>query len=850
MKISEHANRTEKLYGIRAEDIHKWIDGFFDYDRFDHALQMGSVVGRDPYDHRRFRHCKEALEEAYSEFESKYSRQQIKDVFEAHIKDDYDGYLPSRTDFENGTFKAKYHDARDSDELRAVLSANELAEYFDGLHATKEEDRRFFTRFSLRIVAPSVLALVLFVSAIIFMILPFVEDSMVNQKRQMLAELTSSAVSIVDSYVELDKRGVLSRQEAQSRASTEIGAMRYGSENKDYFFIIDMHPNMVMHPYRLDLTGQDLTDYHDIDGVAIFVEFTKLVQAQQHGFLEYLWQWNDRANITAPKLTYVEGIEEWQWIIGTGVYFDDVQQGIDKLEGSLYQIFAAIFFGLLICLGFVMSQSKSIENRKKRAELALHEAKDRYRALVESSNEGYILETDGNILYSNDCLHRMVGYSESELRDHSIWHKLFPESPQNSPVVQHLQALFSQAAEPGEFEAQLRTKSGNTVDILLSSSRIFLSEKQGHVLSFRPITRKIYGGSFGLVEQVSNYQELASIITTEIEQSQTQGHAVDALNRLADVIREMIESGSRPDILRRTIGTAYDAAIRRFIDLTISEIGEPPVPFSFISFGSNARHDMTLFSDQDNAIVFETPDPDDLKMVRRYFLHLAENVCAMLNQAGYRYCEGLIMASNHQWCLSLEEWNNNFSHWIEQATPKSILELNVFFDIRATYGDPRLIMAMQDNIQVLLRHNPAFLPIYAKNCLAHKVPVTMTKHIKTERLDGQPTLNLKECLRPMEIFCRIYALKHDIRESNTVTRLKQLAAKQEIDAPTLREMLYVFDHIWHLRFMNQIVEYTDLRKINDNIVLNELSSLERQHLEAVLNRIVVFHEKVQRDFLK
>jgi signal-transduction protein with cAMP-binding, CBS, and nucleotidyltransferase domain len=259
---------------------------------------------------------------------------------------------------------------------------------------------------------------------------------------------------------------------------------------------------------------------------------------------------------------------------------------------------------------------------------------------------------------------------------------------------------------------------------------------------------------------------------------------------------------------------------------------------------------MTLFSDQDNAIVFETPDTADLKSVRRYFLHLAENVCAKLDQAGYRYCEGLIMASNHQWCLSQEEWNSNFGQWIQYATPKSILELNVFFDIRSTYGDQRLVNAIQDHIQVLLKQHPDFMSVYAKNCLAHKVPVTLTKQIKTERQQGQLTLNLKECLRPMEIFCRLYALKHDIRESNTVYRLKQLATKHEIDALALREMLYVFDHIWQLRFMNQIIEYSDLRKINDQIVLQDLTPIEQQHLQSVLNRIAIFHQKVQQDFLK
>ena len=852
MKITEHAIRTEQLFGVRGEDIHKWIDGFFDHEGSDHSLRMAEKVDYDPYDHRRFRHCKEALGEAVKEFGGKYTSQQIKDVFETHIRDDYDGYLPSRADFENGTFNAKYHDATHDEALGEVLDANELADYFNGLHVSQQESQQSLTSFSLRIVLPTGAAILLFVTNIIYVIVPLVEDSMLGQKRQMLKELTSTAVSIVDSYVALEQREVLSLKEAQRRAINEVKAMRYGDENKDYFFITDMSPTMVMHPYRSDLTGQDLTHYTDSEktsGFPVFVEITKMVKAKQHGFLEYQWQWKDDPSITAPKMTYVQGVEEWQWIIGTGVYFEDVQQGIDRLESVLYRVFFVITLGLIVIMGYVIAQSKVIENRKKRAEMALHEAKDRYRALVESSNEGYILEADGKIIFSNSRLHQLLGYTDTELKSKSIWKKLFSASSQNTEVIHHLLQLFSHASEPGEFEAQLQTKGGKQIDIILSTSRIFLSEKLGHVISFRPIVRKIYGGRFGPVNQITNYQMISGSIVTEIENGDSHGQVVESLNQLPDLIREMIETGTRPDYLRRLIGSTYDAAIRRFIDLTIDDIGEPPVPFSFISFGSNARHDMTLFSDQDNAIIFETPDDADLKSIRRYFLHLAEKVCAMLNQAGYSYCDGLIMASNHQWCLSQKEWAENFNTWIEHASPDSILELNVFFDIRSTYGKAALVDGIQSEIQQLLQKHPEFLFTYAQNCLSYEVPLNTADEIKTEDYEGRASLNLKDGLRPMEIFCRLYALKHDIRESNTMARLKGLLAQEEIDAKTFREMVYIFDHIWQLRFMNQIIEYTDLRKVNDVLAINDLTKLEQKNVKNVLSRISLFHDKVQRDFL-
>ncbi|UPQ90056.1 DUF294 nucleotidyltransferase-like domain-containing protein [Vibrio sinaloensis] len=852
MKISEHAQRTQQLYGIRAEEIHRWIDGFFDYQGQDHAQTMKSSVEYDPYDHRRFRHCKEALAEAIKEFGDKYTSQQIKNVFETHVRDDYHGYLPTRADFENGSFTAKYHDANHQQDLSEVLDANELHDYFAGLRSAPDESSSSFSQFSWRLVVPTVMAIILFVTTIIYLILPLVEQSMLGQKRQMLKELTSTAVSIVDSYVALEQRGVMSLEAAQQKAAMEVKAMRYGAENKDYFFITDMQPKMIMHPYRQDLTNQDLTDFVDSEnstGFPMFVEIVNLVKASQQGYLEYQWQWKDDTNITAPKLTYVEGVDEWQWIVGTGVYIDDVQREVDKLEAVLFRVFVGITLGLTAVMLYVLVQSRAIDQRKKRAEMALHEAKNRYRALVESSNEGYILEADGKVVFSNSRLHQLLGYTDTELKSGSIWQQLFSDLPSNNPVLQHLLQLFMHQTEPAEFEAQIVTKSGRPIDIILSTSRIFLSEKLGHVISFRPIVRKIYSGGGGSVNPTFDYQKSGTSIVADIQQGESLSHVVESLNRLTDLIREMISAGTKPDYLRRLIGSTYDAAICRFIELTIEEIGPPPVPFSFVSFGSNARHDMTLFSDQDNAIVFETPDEQDLKSIRRYFLHLAERVCKQLNQAGYSYCEGLIMASNHQWCLSEKEWCDNFSHWIQQATPDSILELNVFFDIRSTYGAANLVDNIQAHIQQVLQANPEFLTTYAEHCLTYSVPLTDEKQLDTDRIDGRASLNLKECLRPMEIFCRLYALKLDVRHSNTMARLQAMREHNELDSRQYRELVYIFDHIWHLRFMNQVIEYTDLRKVNDLLAIADLTLLEQQNLTNVLKRMTLCQRKVAQDFL-
>ncbi len=140
-------------------------------------------------------------------------------------------------------------------------------------------------------------------------------------RRSELRSLVQSAVSIASDFHDQAEKGTLPPEEAQTRAKAQIGAMRYrGSE---YFWINDFTPRMIMHPINTKLDGQDLSNLTDPDGKALFVEFVKTVNASGSGFVDYQWP---RPGSEAPvsKLSYVEGFQPWGWIIGSGVYTDDL----------------------------------------------------------------------------------------------------------------------------------------------------------------------------------------------------------------------------------------------------------------------------------------------------------------------------------------------------------------------------------------------------------------------------------------------------------------------------------------------------------------------------------------------
>ncbi|RZJ46903.1 MAG: HAMP domain-containing protein [Brevundimonas sp.] len=129
------------------------------------------------------------------------------------------------------------------------------------------------------------------------------------------------AHSVVAHYYAQQTAGLMTEAEAQNAAKATLKSLRYGGE--DYFWINDMHPNMVMHPTNPKLDGTDISGNTDADGVRMFQQMADVVRANGEGFVSY--QWNKPGQEQAsPKISFVKGFAPWGWVIGSGVYTDEI----------------------------------------------------------------------------------------------------------------------------------------------------------------------------------------------------------------------------------------------------------------------------------------------------------------------------------------------------------------------------------------------------------------------------------------------------------------------------------------------------------------------------------------------
>jgi signal transduction histidine kinase len=219
-----------------------------------------------------------------------------------------------------------------------------------------------------RIVLPPVFTAILFVSTIFILILPFIRESVFDSKREMVSELVSLAWNDLDSFHKMETSGQLSREEAQQKAREHIRTLRFGSENTDYYWINDLNPIMIMHPYRSDLEGQDISRFGDPNGKFMFAEMVSVVEAHGSGFVDYMWQWKDDPSLIVPKISYVKGFEPWGWIIGSGIYVEDAKAEIKALTHDLVWACIGIMVIVLILGSVAVMQGVASRMRWRKAE--------------------------------------------------------------------------------------------------------------------------------------------------------------------------------------------------------------------------------------------------------------------------------------------------------------------------------------------------------------------------------------------------------------------------------------------------------------------------------------------------
>ncbi len=285
------------------------------------------------------------------------------------------------------------------------------------------------------------------------------------------------------------------------------------------------------------------------------------------------------------------------------------------------------------------------------------------------------------------------------------------------------------------------------------------------------------------------------------------------------------------DIAGKILSQATDIMTRKLIGFFQQANGKAPMMFAWLVYGSQAREDQTMGSDQDNGLLLaERPSEAQAE----YFAKMADYVCNGLAKCGIKLCDGNIMASNSKLRLSLEEAIEEAKRWVKAPTKDAIMHFNIFLDVRCAAGDISLFKQLQRQRAPLMKQN-MFLAALTRNSNEISVPLSMfQKFIYEKGRKEKDVIDLKtRAVALINNIARIYALADGVTLPNTLARLDALSENSQLskrDATNLRDIWLFLNR---LRWRHQLEN-----KVTDNRVsVSSLSSIEKHQLKAAFKAI-------------
>jgi hypothetical protein len=315
----------------------------------------------------------------------------------------------------------------------------------------------------------------------------------------------------------------------------------------------------------------------------------------------------------------------------------------------------------------------------------------------------------------------------------------------------------------------------------------------------------------------------------------------------ATVIRHAVQSGLHGEKATAIADRAIDRVFQDAVNRAIDRLGPPPSVYALLAMGSIGRREAMLNPDQDTGVIYPAGNGQDAR--REYFHQFGRQVTEYAAAAGLPPCKAGNCAENPDWCLNDVAWQRLFTGWINSSSPEDLLKVNIFFDLRSVIGDAALTRRLRREIFAQVEARPIFLYYLAQTTLDFHLPADIFGRLRTRGSSGSE-INLKGMMLHYVNFARIYTLQHGIAETNTISRLKALAADRLLPRDLLQDTLDAWKFLLQIRFANQVaVEEKNFSQKN-LILLEELSPWQESILKMAANQVSSLQQRLSLDFTR
>jgi len=446
-------------------------------------------------------------------------------------------------------------------------------------------------------------------------------------------------------------------------------------------------------------------------------------------------------------------------------------------------------------------------------------------AKMTEENTGYLMIQDshgsyGGIITDEDLRKRVAA----------------PEFDRESPVTNIMSTPLITLPEAGQlFEAYLLMVQKGISHLPVTND----DEAISGILTYKRIITEQSRSSYFLIQEITH--------------AASPDQLENIHSRLPGLLVEPIKSGAQPEILTSLITKVADAVLERVITFALEKAGPPPCRFAFIVMGSEGRNEQTLKTDQDNALIYEDIGDNEKKArAEKYFLDLAADICGWLDQAGFDFCEGNNMAQNPDWCQPISVWKNYFDRWIDAETPEDLLYSSIFFDFRWAWGAKELTDELSDFLYGSLgKWSGFFFKYMVENAFNIRPPLGFFRNIVVQsKGEHKDAFDIKRAMMPIIDFARIYALKHGIRETNTLERLEKIRDRKVLTKEEYEDIVQSYRYLMKLRFVRQITAIAEEGGRADNFINpKQLTRIDQTMLKEIFKRTEGIQQKMSMEFI-
>ena len=318
--------------------------------------------------------------------------------------------------------------------------------------------------------------------------------------------------------------------------------------------------------------------------------------------------------------------------------------------------------------------------------------------------------------------------------------------------------------------------------------------------------------------------------------------------QLPTALCKLVDAGLKAHDISYSISSVGRAITQKLINMGIEKLGKPPVEFAFIVAGSLARNDQTVHSDQDNGMILSDEYKEEVH--GDYFKKLAAFVSDGLNECGYIYCPGDVMATSDKWRQPCSVWISYFKKWIHTPEPQALMYSSIFFDLRCIYGNQNLLLRLHKEIKTMINANKMFLAFMAANATQITPPLGLFRRFVLEKHGTEKkALNMKKRgIMPCTDIARVFALDAGIFQINTRDRFRFSYQMKIISKEAYRDLTDAYDFLSMVRLKHQALKIKNQQQPDNFVEPIELSSLERRHLKDAFEIIRTYQDVLSNKY--